>query len=953
MLMDKRFIEDVFPVREVSFESAREKNIRHGHISTLHIWWARRPLAASRATNFAALIPAADNDEGDKFYNKFRKELQTLIKKHGYKGVDKSTNRDLILKFIIVLCRWENTNDQQIIELARKIVLDANKGVPPKVLDPFGGGGSIPLEALRLGCETYSNDYNPVAVLIQKCTLEYPQMYGTPISKKKYLEERPWIKDSESKIAKTLLTDSLSNDDMVNPLLEDVKYWGNWVLEEAKKELQPFYPIESDGSIPISYIWARTINCTNPSCNSVIPLMRQYWLVKKSNKKISLYPYVEGKKILFKIVGDDYDKMPANFDPEEGTVDRAVAKCLVCGTIVEANETRAQFKGKKSSEKMIAIVSQKKSDSKRIYRIAEKRDVDIFDKARTYLDIKIKKLKEEWDYDPLPNEETPDGKGRGAERAFSVRNYGLNTYSDLFNKRQLLSLICTIEHIANISRQTNILTDGKVQILPISTYLYLGLSRMVDYYNNLCIWDNSQERTVHVYGRQTLPIVWDYSELNPLSKTVGSWESMLMRRILLTLNSFKTIMNPAKVSLGSATELKIGNSILDGVFTDPPYYDNVPYSYLSDLFYVWLKRMLGNDYPELFSTPLSPKKNEIVAYSNIPGGFDAGKKFFEDSLKKSFQRINEELKKDGVSIVVYAHKSTSGWETVINSLLDSNLVITASWPISTEQKVRLRASESAALASSIYIVARKKTRLESSFYVDVKSELQSYLQDKLESLWQEGSSGPDFFIAGIGSAIEVFGKYEKVLDYEGNVVRADRLLDDVREIVTNYAVKQILHNGFSTEISELSRFYVLFRWNYGEAKVLFDEAKKLGQSCGIDIAENWGAKSFIKKDKEFIKVLGPQNRKVEEITSSRELVDVLHAALLLWEKSNRRDMLALLQSTGYGKSEAFFRVAQAVSETLSNESKEKKLLDGFLSGRERIVEEMKKKHKPSQPGLFD
>jgi adenine-specific DNA methylase len=391
----------------------------------------------------------------------------------------------------------------------------------------------------------------------------------------------------------------------------------------------------------------------------------------------------------------------------------------------------------------------------------------------------------------------------------------------------------------------------------------------------------------------------------------------------------------------SATELPYPEDYFDAVFTDPPYYDNVPYSYLSDFFYVWLKRSIGDLYPDLFSTPLTPKSKEIVAYSHQEGGFEAGKKYFEEMLKKSFQEIYRVLKPEGICIIVYAHKSTAGWETLINSLLDSGLVPTASWPIDTEMKERLRAQESAALASSIYIVCRKIKREETGWFNEVKEEIKKHIFQKLDRLWSEGISGADFFIAGIGSAIEIFGKYEKVMDYEGNIIRADKLLEYVREIVTDYAVRQILHNGIAGELSPLTRFYILFRWTFGEGKVEFDEARKLAQSVGIDLAREWN-KGFIKKEKEFIKVIGPQDRNLKELKDSKELIDVLHYVLLLWEKGEREEMKKVLTESGLGNKDAFYKVAQAISETLPKDSKEKKLLDGFLSGKEKILDEIKK-----------
>ena len=401
----------------------------------------------------------------------------------------------------------------------------------------------------------------------------------------------------------------------------------------------------------------------------------------------------------------------------------------------------------------------------------------------------------------------------------------------------------------------------------------------------------------------------------------------------------KKIIIPT-VLQASATELPYPDNYFDAVFTDPPYYDNVNYAELSDFFYVWLKRSIGDLYPELFSTPLVPKSKEIVANPVRHEGEAKAKEFFETMLKKAFQEIYRVLKPNGIAVIVYAHKSTSGWETMINSLLDSGLVPTASWPIDTEMKARLIAKDSAALASSIYIVCRKMEREEVGWFSDVKKEIRERIFNN--NLWEEGIAGPDFFIACIGSAIEVFGRYKKVMDYEGNVIRADKLLKFVREVVTEYAVKQILHNGIAGELSALTKFYILWRWSFREAKVEFDEARKLAQSIGVHLERVWN-KGFIKKDRNYIKVLGPQDRRLEDIENMRDkdLIDVLHQVLLLWSKGKREDMKRVLKETGYGENDAFYRVAQAISETLPNDSKEKKLLDGFLSGKDRLILEIK------------
>ncbi len=411
--------------------------------------------------------------------------------------------------------------------------------------------------------------------------------------------------------------------------------------------------------------------------------------------------------------------------------------------------------------------------------------------------------------------------------------------------------------------------------------------------------------------------------------------------------SQKNILLPT-VQQSSATELPYPDEYFDAVFTDPPYYDNVPYSYLSDFFYVWLKRSLGDIFPDLFASYLTPKGKEIVAYSHDKGGLEEGKRYFEEMLKKSFTEIARVLKPNGIAVIVYTHKSTSGWETLINSLLEAGLVPTASWPIHTEMKSRLRAKESAALASSIYFVCRKLKREKTGWFSEVKEEIKKYLQERLEHLWNEGISGADFFISAIGSAIVVFGKYKEIKDFQGNIITTEKLLDYIREVVTDYAVHQILHNGIAEELSPLTRFYLLWRWSYGEARVHFDDARKLAQSTGVDIESEMG-KGFIKKEQEYVRVLGPQDRKLENIKDSQELIDILHKTLLLWKMGLKGEMKKLLANSGWGTKESFYRTAQAISETLPQESQEKKLLDGFLSGKDRIISEVRNS---GRGGLF-
>ncbi|CAB3288025.1 Site-specific DNA-methyltransferase (Adenine-specific), Type III restriction system mod subunit [Methanocaldococcus lauensis] len=895
---DKRFIEVAFPVKDVSEESAREKNIRHGHISTLHIWWARRPLASSRATIYASLIPEP-------------KDSHELERK-----------KDFIAK----LSKWENSLEESIIKRARDDILqyfEKIKNDPnqkrPRVLDPFSGGGSIPLEALRLGCETYAMDYNPVAVLILKAVLEYPQKYGK--------------KEKTGPLDKVLFKDNNSKN---YDLVEDVKKWGNWVLEEAKKEIEKFYPKDEDGSISVGYIWARTILCQNPTCGAEIPLMRQFWLAKKNNKKVALYPYVEDNEVKFKIVGDGYEPMPKDFDPSKGTVKGAKVTCPVCGMTHDANTTRRLFKEGKAGQRLVAVVLTNKRKKGKFYRLATEKDVKAYEEAKKYLEEKRAKLIEEWGIDPMPNEPLPPKGTLG----FRIQNYGMTKWSDLFNDRQKLALITFVEKVRKAYEK--MLEEGYAEEYAKAVLSYLGISinNLAEKNNNVSRWANTKETIAGSFSRQALPMVWDYFESNVFSGSTGDWLNSIEYNlnVLSHITQIPPVESNGKkiiptVMQASATELPFPDNYFDAVITDPPYYDNVPYSYLSDFFYVWLKRSIGDLYPELFITPLTPKSKELVAYTHDKD-WESAKKYFEEGMKQALKEIHRVLKPNGILVLVYAHKTTEGWETLINSLLDSGLVVTASWPIHTEMKNRLRAKESAALASSIYIVARKIEKQGIGWFDEVKRELKENLEKKLNALWKEGISGADFFISAIGSAIEVFGKYEKVLDYEGNEIRGDKLLQMVRDIVSNYAIRQVLHEDISSELSPLTKFYVLWRWAYGEAKVPFDEARKLATSVGLDLEKEWN-KGFIKKDKEFIKVLGPEERKIKDI-SNNDLIDVLHKALLLWKSNKKSEMIQLLAETGWGEKEIFYKVAQVISEILPTDSKEKKLLDGFLTGKEHI-----------------
>lgn len=879
----KRLIEEDFPLKEVSEESAREKNIRHGHICTLHIWWARRPLASSRATTFAALIPAPKN------HDELKKKLE----------------------FIAELSKWKNSLNQRLIDNARKEIRDFFGEKAPKVLDCFAGGGAIPLEALRLGCETHALELNPVGVLILKAVLEYPPKYG-------------------------------------KRLIKEIQKWESWVHREAKKEIGKFYPKESHPSlktlygeaskekqIPIGYIWARTIRCQNPSCNVEIPLMRQFWLARKEKKKIALEIVVDkkNKKINFKIVqGKETD----SFDPSQGTTRRATVRCPVCESGMDGTTLRKKAMEGNLGQRLIAVVLQTPGVKGRTYRTANNRDLAVFKKSEHYLSEKINNWK--WDFNPTPDELLPKERAKGFS-GFRVLLYGMSTWSDLFNSRQKLALITFIEKVRMAYEK--MIKEGydAEYARAISLYLALGISRLSDRNSSLCRVIVQTEAIGFTFGRGALPMIWDYIEMNPFTHP-SSWSFKIMDEIVSNIEHLSSLKGlSSDITLGTATRLPYPDNFFDAIITDPPYYDNVAYGDLSDFFYVWLKRTIGDLYPDIFATPLTPKSLEIIQ----DPAREKDATFFQDMLTKAFQEIHRVLKHDGVAVIVFAHKSTDAWETTINSLLKSGIVLTASWPIHTEMKARLIAQESAALASSVYMVCRKRTEEKIAYFDEIRGEIETRIKEKLTQFWEQGISGADFFVSAIGPAVEVFGKYSKVEKLSGEEVSVQELLEYVRKIVSEFALERVLKRADLGGVDAETRFYLLWRWTFGSAKVHFDDAIKLSRPMGVELTKMWDRTGFVKKEKGYVRVLDPKARAKDAAftkkTKFTSMIDALHHAVILWERGNKERIKEILDETGYAGNEIFWQTAQAISEILPQGDKEKQLLQGFLYGKEVYIKE--------------
>ena len=391
-----------------------------------------------------------------------------------------------------------------------------------------------------------------------------------------------------------------------------------------------------------------------------------------------------------------------------------------------------------------------------------------------------------------------------------------------------------------------------------------------------------------------------------------------------------------KVLHGSATALPWPDNFFDAVLTDPPYYDNVNYSALSDFFYVWLKRTVGDLYSDLFATPLTPKSEEIVQDPNRQNGREAARAFFEQRLTQAFREIHRVLRPDGIAVIVFAHKTTEAWETVINALLEAGLYMTASWPIHTEMKTRLNAQETASLASSIYMVCRKRTTSEVGEYPTVRKEIEARVREKLAQFWAEGIRGADFFMSAIGPAVEAFGKYARVEKLSGEPVSVAELLEYVRKVVSEFALERVLGSAQLGGVDAPTRFYLLYRWTYNHARVHFDEARKLAQGVGVELTTLWGDGGLVESQKEYVRLPQPLERAKSTRFQHQELfktmIDALHYALWLWHENDQKKLQEHLTMTYVGN-ETFWQVAQAISEVLPDGDKEKQLLQGLLYGR--------------------
>jgi putative DNA methylase len=722
-----KLIEVGLPLEDINRESAREKSIRHGHPSTLHLWWARRPLAACRAVLFAQLV-----DDPSAHPDRFPAEE------------DQKKERDRLHGIISRLVVWENIHDEALLKEAHEEILKSCGGNPPPILDPFAGGGSIPLEAQRLGLEAHASDLNPVAVLINKALIEIPPKFAG----------RPPVFPGAAESRMTWPG--------ATGLAEDVRRYGQWMREEAEKRIGHLYPkvkICGVEATVIAWIWARTVTCPNPACGGTMPLVRSFWLGKKRGKERYVVPIPDGRRVRFQIGGPDGA-------PREGTVSRTGAVCLLCGTPVPLSYIRAEGKAGRMGAQLMAIAAEGKRQ--RYYLAPTEEHEKAADVPRPA---------------DVPEAELPQ-----QALGFRVQGYGMRTWADLFTNRQLTALT-TFSDLVREARERAV-ADGadREYADAVMVYCSLALNRIAMSANSLVRWNPVGEKAQHMFARQAISMLWDFADTNPLAKATGSWEAAIELEAAPLARLTAIPAAHGKADQADAATLQYGGHL---IATDPPYYDNVGYADLSDFFYVWLRHSLEEVYPELLSTMLTPKTDELVA---DPFRREDADKFFEEGFTKVFARMCNAAPATYPMTLFYAYKqagttddsdqAATGWDTLLEGMISSGWVVTGTWPIRTEMPSRMRGMDSNALASSIVLACRPKPA--DAGVIDRRGLIAALREEFPEALrrLEEGKVAPvDLRQAAIGPGMAVFSRYARVNEPNGERMRVRAALSLINQVL--------------------------------------------------------------------------------------------------------------------------------------------------------------------------
>ena len=824
----KRLIEVDLPIKRISAHARREKSIRHGHISTLHIWWARRPLAACRAVICASLwpdpadenCPQAFRDAAARLITEFAEKvyntnaLHATASKESFgqwegivaaraKGIEVDPHdpahlnklRFALLDFIADFANWDNSTVPEYLDTSRALTqaahdaLGGTPGTRPLVVDPFAGGGSIPLEALRVGADAFASDLNPIPVLLNKVILEYIPKYG-------------------------------------QRLADEVRKWGEWIRREAEMELADSYPKDPDGSTPIAYLWARTIRCEGPGCGAEVPLIGSLWLAKKANRSVAmqLVPDSRAKRVDFRVIVKQHDGWVDQADLEtkieapkfDVTAKRSSATCPCCGYTTPVARVREQLKARRggtADARLMCVIFERPSERGVQYRTPTREDHIPLELVNRRL---AKLASPQVDaFSAIPDEPYPDETASGALSASVL--YGLKTWGDLFAPRQSLALASFSRLVKHVST----LIDDSEVAEAVVTCLAFCVSKLADYLSSLCAWRTARSCAAHTFVRQALPMAWDFAEMNPLAGSSGDWSEAVRYLALFIEANVDQSKGHGTAEQSSATAHPLPDDSADVICTDPPYYDAIAYGDLSDFFYVWLRRILRETHSSVFSTRLANKDDEIVQLSKRYSGpyGHKTKEFFESRMTKALLESRRVVQPSGIGIVVFAHKSTSGWEAMLGSLIDAGWIVTGSWSIDTERGARVNSLGTAALASSVHIVCRPREDPDGSVrtdeigdWRDVLAELPHRIHEWMPRLASEGVVGADAIFACLGPALEIFSRYSRVDKSDGSAVPLREYLEHVWAAVSKEALSMIFKDADASGLEPDARLTAMWLW---------------------------------------------------------------------------------------------------------------------------------------------
>ena len=823
----KKLIEVALPLEAINAESAREKSIRHGHPSTLHLWWARRPLATARAVIWSSLV-----DDPSSHPEKFPTEEA------------QRQERERLFDILTRLVKWENSNDEEILAEAKAEILKSTDGNPPALLDPFAGGGAIPLEAQRLGLEAHAHDLNPVAVMINKAMIEIPP---------KFAGMRPVNPNAERQGSANAGWKGAAG------LAEDVRYYGEWMKQEAYKRIGHLYPKvkvpkEQGGgeATVIAWIWARTVKCPNPVCGCEMPLVSSFYMSKKKENEVYVQPEIEEKKVSFSI---HYGKPSNPSEIESGTKNRnakgkatkAVFCCPKCKAgIVNGEYADVEAENKRMGSVPVCIVAE--GDKGRIYLEFTRTEAE-----KNKLDVDNFFAAHDLEQD-IPHAEC---RGTFASNA-QGRYYGFHEFKDYFTKRQLIALTTFSELVgeaqlkaeadavaAGMNNDHIALAEGGIGARAygeaVGVYLAIGVDRMADINNSLCNWSNSRGQSVHLFGRQAIPMVWDYAENNVFNGAAGDYTISLGSVIRAILGLGIGEVGFVK-QFDAQSDCGLQNAMIS---TDPPYYDNIGYADLSDFFYVWMRQSLKGFFPKLYRTILVPKEEELIATPYRHGGStEKARSFFEEGMYKTCCRVYSYAREDVPVTIYYAFKqseseadelssektASTGWKTMLSAIIKSGFQINGTWPMRTEKEGRMVSNGTNALASSIVLVCRKRPETAMSCTRrDFINALHREMRPALEKLQSANIAPVDLAQSAIGPGIGVFSRYKSVLESDGKPMTVRAALQIINQELDAY------YNEQEGELDRESRFCVDMFSQYAFNNLKFGDADVLARAKNTSV----------------------------------------------------------------------------------------------------------------------